>query len=258
MKMHLYLICNRFEALVASQLEPDAFGAYMATGPLRQTTGEGEVLFIEIDEDRIGEPFDIEWARQHCVPHSDGSPKRSKYLSIYRVLEHIPMDAYGQLYMTTRDGRVLGIDHTDEEIPDNDGNSVNMYMELSPIKPLVVSSLGPADFIRFLTDFENPIHVPKLFMADMLVDMDEDGRLAAYLPYPNQEHIEECLRQVTSSGRRKATKTVNRNPAHGGFFRTIRRGFFLGNREKVLYYPFPDKATLDEHHHKWWRSASLG
>ncbi len=257
MDMRLYLICNRFEALVASQLCPEDFGAYLATGPLRQTTGEGEVLFIEIDQDKVGEPFDLEWARRHCVPHSDGSPKRSKYLSIYRVLEHIPMEAYGTLHMTTRDGRVLGVDHTDKPIPANGGTPANMYMELSPIKPLVVSCLQPAEFIQLLTDFSNPIHVPKLFMADMLVDTEPDGHLAAYLPYPNREHIEDCLRQVTSKGG-KATKIVNRNPARGGFFRTIRRGFFLGDQTQVLYYPFPDKDTLDEYHHKWWRSASLG
>ena len=35
------------------------------------------------------------------------SPKRSVYLSAYRVLERVPLQAIGSLYLTTDDGRVL-------------------------------------------------------------------------------------------------------------------------------------------------------
>ena len=47
MKTHLYMLCYRFEALVASHLEPEAFGRYMAVGT--QKNARGNVLFFEID-----------------------------------------------------------------------------------------------------------------------------------------------------------------------------------------------------------------
>ena len=44
-----------------------------------------------------------------CVPHANGEPKHSVYLSVYRVLEHVPLSALGSLYLATRDGRVMEI-----------------------------------------------------------------------------------------------------------------------------------------------------
>lgn len=254
MSFRLYLLCRRFEALVASQLDPEAFGAYMATGTMRQTYGE--VLFTEINPAMIEDSFDLERARRECVPHEDGSPRRSKYVSIYRVLERIPMRAFGHFNMVTRDGRVLCLEprQTNPEWEKPDG--VNMYMELCPTVPLVVSRLGPASFVKAFTNPENAVSVPRILIADMLLDQESDGRLASYLPYRHPAHIHQCIREVTEAG--KASKVVDRNPTMTGFFRTIRRGFFLGDQGSVIYYRFPSIPELEDEYHPWWRSASLG
>ncbi len=165
------------------------------------------------------------------------------------------MEAFGKLYMTTRDGRVLGIDSANCDQDWESEKSVNMYHELCPTSPLVVSSLGPVTFLKNITNMESPVSVPKLFMADMLIDQNPDGTLASYLPYRHPSHIHECIEQVTRAT--KAMKTVDRNPIMTGFFRMIRRGFFLGDQDGVRYYPFPSVSELEEEHHLWWRSASL-
>ena len=46
MKIHLYMLCYRFEALVASHLDPEAFGRYMSVGTQKNT--KGNVLFLEV------------------------------------------------------------------------------------------------------------------------------------------------------------------------------------------------------------------
>jgi len=43
--------------------------------------------------------------------------KRSIYISVYRVLEHMSLNAIQKLYLVTQDGRVLGLD-SGEEIPE--------------------------------------------------------------------------------------------------------------------------------------------
>ena len=255
MKIRHYLMCHRVEALVASQLEPEAFGAYMAMGTKKQTSGE--VLFIEVDAAQLaGDWFNLERAHRECQ-RPDGQPKRSKYVGIYRVMEHIPMAAYGTLHCVTRDGRVLSLDpRPAAEAPASGG--MNMYLELSPVNPLVMTALEPTEMVAYVTKPGHSIYVPKIFLADMLLDTEEDGSLARYLPYRDPEHIAECIQELKRGEGTKKTKTVDRTPRLDAFYRTIRRGFFLGDQERVLYYAFPSRAELEEMHHRWWRSASLG
>src|SRR5512140_637990 len=107
MDIHLYMSCYRSEALIASHLTPDAFGRYMAIGTQKLT--RGSYMFFEVAPDLKSEYFRLHDLAERCVPHADGSPKASKYVSVYRVLEHIPRDALGKLYLVTADGRVLGL-----------------------------------------------------------------------------------------------------------------------------------------------------
>jgi hypothetical protein len=252
MTTHLYMLCYRSEALVASQLEPEAFGRYMAVGT--QKNVRGNVLFFEIDPSLKSDYFRLDNLAQRCMPHVDGSPKRSKYISVYRVLEHLPLSVFGKLYLATADGRVIALEASPYE-KDIEAPGPNLYEELCPINPLVVSALPPVAFLKFLTDPTNPVSVPRLFFVDMLIDRDENGMLAGFLPYPDPLHILDCIRDLERGGG-KLTKTVSRSPRLHGFFRTIRRGFFLGDQTGFRFYRFPDRRTLEVDYAKWWRSAS--
>jgi hypothetical protein len=253
MKTHLYFICFQTEALVASHLDADAFGAYMAVGTRKHTSGN--LMFFEVDPAEAAKTLPVvAEIDKHCVPHPDGSPRRSKYLSIYRVLEHLPLSALGKLYLVTRDGRVMGLEGRAYDGA-NEPKGPNLYTELCPVTPRVVSFLPPRPFVKFITDPANAVSVPRILFADSLLDRDPDGRLAGYLPYTNPEHIMDCVHDVEVA--EKAAKTVERNPKLVAFYRTIRRGFFVGDQTGVTFYPFPSLDELDEKHHIWWRSASL-
>jgi hypothetical protein len=252
MKIHLYMLCYRVEALVASHLEPEAFGRYMAVGT--QKNVRGNVLFFEIDSTLKSDYFKLDDLEKRCVPHMDGGPKRSKYISIYRVLEHLDLSVFGKLYLCTADGRVMGIDPSLYEEQDEVGGP-NLFQELCPVYPLVVSALAPVKFLKFMTNPQNPVGVPRLFYVDMLLNRDEHGMLAGYLPYPDPLHIIDCIKDLEKGGE-KMTKTVSRLPHLHGFFRTIRRGFFLGDQTGIKFYKFPDRRILEVEYAKWWRSAS--
>jgi hypothetical protein len=228
----------------------------MAVGTKKLASGH--VAFFEIDPGfpRVTDHFKVDDIEQRCVPHADGTPKRSKYISVYRVMEFLPLSVYGALYLTTPDGRVMRMDAA----PYDEGSEtagVNLYQELCPLIPMVVSGLPPGRFARTLTDPHNPVTAPRIFFADMRIDRDERGTLAGWLPYTDPLHIEDCIHQLEhDDASRKATKTVSRTPRTRGFFRAIRRGFFLGDQTGVKFYPFPAREQLEIHHAKWWHSAS--
>jgi hypothetical protein len=252
MTIHLYMLCYRSEALVASQLDPLAFGRYMSIGAQKHT--RGNVMFFEINRELRSPYLRLDDLEQRCVAHEDGSPKRSKYLSIYRVMEHIPLADYQTLYLSTADGRVMGLDVTPFDEKDINAH-IHLYQELCPVSPLVISALSPSSFVTFMTNPAQPLHVPRICFADLLLDRDESGHLAGYLPYHDPSHILDCIIEV-QRGSDKPTKTISRYPVHHGFFRTIHRGFFIGDPNGVKYYRFPDRRVLEVDHAKWWRSAS--
>ena len=104
MSQHLYLSFTP-EALIFSMLSPQQFGKYLAIGAKKQSSSHA--IFIELDPSINIEGMHMDSARERCVEHEDGTPRRSAYASIYRVLERIPLSAMGDLHLTTRDGLVL-------------------------------------------------------------------------------------------------------------------------------------------------------
>ncbi len=254
MQIRYYMLCYRSEALVASHLDPEAFGRYMAVGTRK--LARGNVLFFEIDPQLKSPYFKLDDIAQRCVPHSDGSPKRSKYISVYRVLEHLPLGVFGKLYLGTVDGRVLELEPAEPDQASLAGGP-NLYQELCPLTPLVVSALSPVKFCQFMVDTQNPVSVPRIFFADLILDMDESGNLAGYLPYSEPAHLLECIAEL-KAGSDKPNKTVSRNPSMLAFFRTLRRGFYLGDATGVKHYKFPDRRILEIEHARWWRSALAG
>ncbi len=254
MKIHYYLVCSRFEALVASHLTAEEFGLYMAVGTQKLTSGR--VLFLEIDGAKLDrDHFRLHDIEERCKPHPDGSPKRSKYVSVYRAMEFIELPAYKDLYLTTADGRVLSIAPSEYD-PALDEPGPNLYRELCPLVPLVVSGLAPRDFCLSMTDPAAAVSVPRLFFADLRLDRDSKGRIAAHLPYPDPAHLADCVHQLSYEDSSKNTKTVSRTPSTPGFFRVIRRGFFLGDQRGIKAYRFPSLDDLEIKHTRWWHSAS--
>lgn len=252
MKIHLYFMCYRIEALVASQLEPEAFGRYMAVGTSKNT--RGSAMFIEVDRSKLDpQAFGLEDLEERCK-RPDGGPKRSKYLSIYRVLERLPLDALGNLHLVAGDGRTLSIESQAYDAS-AEADGTFLFQELCPVSPMIVSTYAPRRFTTFLTDSKNPLCVPKIFFADLLLEFDEAGHLAGYLPYEEPRHITDCVHELRVPGREKPTKTVSRASQISAFFRTINRGFFLGAPEGMVFYPFPERSYLESTASRWWRSA---
>ena len=255
MSIHLYLSLIP-EALIASMLPPEEFGTYYAVGTTKKQ--HGEAIFIELDPDFRHDFFRIEEGLKQCVPHPDGSPKKSVYIAAYRVLEHVPLDAMKQLFPVTAYGQSLALDPT-EEIPEAD-DSLHLYQEIAPVTPLVVSASGPQEFYEFLIqDPESMVQLPAIAFVELrLGELAEDPEFGAVrdLPYDSMHHLRECLMEIKD--KRVDTKMVNRLQAPNFPYRMIKNGLFVGKREGLLYFPLPPREELRSTYYRWWRSANVG
>lgn len=252
MAVHLYLSTIP-EALIASMLTPLDFGTYYAVGQEKKSRGQAQ--FFSVERNFTSDYFPMSEIDSRCVPHPDGRPKHSVYLSVYRVLEHVPLSAIGNLYLATRDGRVLEIPPAADMPAFPKG--YRMYQEICPVAPRVVSRLDPREFVSFMTDTKRSINVPKIFFAQLnlgdLADNPETGSVRD-LPYPNIEHLRSCVTEVKADSH-KGTKTVDRMAPTEFPYRMVQHGFFLGDSSGVRYYPMPSERELQTTHYVWWRSA---
>jgi hypothetical protein len=254
MAIHLYLSMIP-EALIASMLTPEEFGVYYAVGTEKKA--RGQAIFFEINPDFRHDFLRIAEGVQRCVPHEDGSPKRSIYISVYRVLEHIPLDVIQKLYLVTQDGRVLGLGPS-EVIPE-DATGLHLYQEIAPVHPRVVSTLGPRDFYELIVKTPaSLLSLPAVCFVELRLGelaQDPEYGVVRDLPYFNIDHLRQCLVELKT--KTVHTKMVDRIHPASFPYRMIKNGVFVGNEERFLYFPLPSQEELRSEHYRWWRSANM-
>jgi hypothetical protein len=242
------------EALIYSQLSPEMFGKYLAIGDKKLT--RGPAIFFALDPAFHSDQFQLEKAKAKVVPHPDGSPRRSTYVSVYNVLANIPITALGNLYLTTKDGITLELIPTRENPPVRTG--FHLYQEICPVFPKVASPLGPQGFARFVTNPENPVCLPRMVFCDLRLDgmaTDPEKSSASNLPYNDMNHLRECLTSLKYKSD-KMTKIVHRDFNKNLLYPVIDTGFYVGDQDDFLYYAFPNEEELEGKHHRWWSSAT--
>lgn len=256
MKRYLYLSLTP-EALISSMLPPEDFGNYLATGTKKRT--RGQAMFFEVDQEVVKDMLPIDYIEKRCVPQEGGRPKSSVYLSIYRVLETVPIKALKSLYLTTDDGRVLGLEKG--EYKGDVENELHLYQELAPVNPRIASTLAPQEFLSRMTGEDEKVSVPKLIFVELKLNglaTDAENAPLHDLPYQNVAHLRDCL-MILKREKGKNRKTIMRFFNRDLIYRTIKNGFFVGDKSEMAYYPFPSVAELEEKHYAWWRSAkSIG
>jgi len=242
------------EALIASMLPPKDFGEYLSTGTKKMN--KGQAIFFEIDLNQIEHLIDMDSLNRRCVPKSDGSPKNSVYLSVYKVLEMIPLSAIKSLYLTSYNGRTLELKRTPYNQAAEAKNRLYLFQELCPVSPMIASDLPPSAFLKRLTDGSIPIVLPKLFFVELkLGDLATDPKKGSidYLPYTNVGHLRDCLENLTGEYE-KRMKTVQRVFSGNLLYRTIDSGFYLGSKDEIIFYPYPTLTELETINYEFFRS----
>ncbi len=254
MTVHLYLSLIP-EALVASMLSPEEFGIYYAVGTRKKA--HGEAIFFELDPEFRSDSFRIEEGISRCVPKEDGTPKRSIYISVYGVLEHIDLAAIQKLYLVTSDGRVLGLDPSSDLPKDEDG--LHLYQEIAPVHPLVVSTLNPVEFHELIAKSPTSLlSLPAICFVELSLGelaTDPEYGTVADMPYSHIDHMRDCLVELKT--KTIHTKMVDRVHPASFPYRMIKSGIFIGNSKELRYFPLLSREELRKNHYRWWRSANM-
>lgn len=253
MQKYIYLSITP-EALIASMLPPEEFGAYMATGTKK--SNRGQVIFFEVDIEQIKSQIDMAYLNARCVAKEDGKAKSSVYLSIYRVLESIPLSAIKDLYLTTDSGLVLKLKKALYRKEQESKKELRFYQELCPVNPQVASTLSPLEFLKKLTDGSLQIKLPKLLFVDLKLGELAENPLygsAEHLPYTAIPHLRDCL-EILKTEEGKQMKTVQRFFNGALLYRTIKSGFYVGSGDDILFYPYPSMAELEKTNYQFYRA----
>ncbi|MEI7429287.1 MAG: hypothetical protein WCL27_02450 [Betaproteobacteria bacterium] len=260
MEVHLYFSLIP-EALIASNLSPEKFGQYYATGSGYKSKGQS--LFFEVDPKFRNDYFEIDEAIKRCVPADDGTPKHSVYISAYRVLEHLPASALGKLYLTTAYGHTLGLDRGVLEADQNSG--LHLYQDLAPVNSLVVSNHEPVSFYQSVTSAPTKyIRFPAVCFVELelgeLAKDPENGQ-ANDLPYSFIHHLREALLilepETDGKPSAKESKLVHRVHSLEVPYRMVKKGFYVGNGSDLAFYPMLSHRELRDRHSQWWHSANI-
>ena len=256
---HLYMIVFPINALVASQLEPAAFAQHYTIGSARHF--QGRVIFAEIDINYRNPYFHIDEYLEKTVPHEDGSPKRTKFISSYRVLEHVSLDAIQSMWLVTVNGKALELhqsDYTAENVP----GLIRIFQEIAPVRNLIASRLDQRSFGKYITsDVAKGAGRVCFTQIDLNIEEFLTGSrnreiIVSPIPESNPYRLLDCLLELQQNTD-KTVKTISLSSVlHSISYRVLRHGFWFYDSEgNSLFFPIPSAHELETTHYEWWKNA---
>ncbi len=257
-KNHLYLVLHPDSALIASQLSPEKFAKHYVSGSSRHY--EGKVIFASIDINFRNPYFDIERGLRGLIPHEDGRPKATKFISTYRVLEHIDFDAIRKLYLTTPDAVTLELSPAEHRAQHKKG-VFRIFAEIAPLRMLVLTAYDFVEFGRFITDPNNPKGAPKIFYTQVDFDIDEFLREFKTNPFVSipivslhPSKLRDAIYEMKDNPDKKTKGLSLYSSLNTMSYRNLKHGFMFASQEETKFFPLPKPEEIEKINYKFWRS----
>jgi len=256
-KNRLYQILYPNQALVASQLSPEEFARHYLIGSIRHYSGK--LVFAEIDADFRHPYFNIEENLKHMVPHADGTPKRTKFICSYRVMEHMDFNAIQKLFLVTSEAQVLELLPGSYDKAHQPG-FLRTYAEVAPLSMLVMSPFTFPEFGRFVTEPGNAKGCPKLFYTQ--IDLNVEEFLAAFENYPfiqapfpflHPSKLRDAMLSMRASPEKKTKGLSLFCPLDQISFKRIRHGFMFAAQDGFKFFPMPSLKEIEAKNFKFWQ-----
>jgi hypothetical protein len=256
---HLYMIVFPINALVSSQLEPQKFGEHYTTGSARHFNGK--VIFAELDVNYRNDYFKIDEYLERTVPHEDGSPKKTKFISSYNVLEHVSLDSLKNLYLTTTNGVTLALE-AEEFNKDIPQGILRLYQEITPLENFVASNLNQKEFGNYITRESVSKGSPKICFTQIDFDIEKflevnknHDIIHIDLPNVNAFHFYDSVVELLDNPDKK-TKTISLGSILRDLsYKVVRHGFWFVDGEKTKFYPMPALHELENKYYHWWKNV---
>ena len=256
--IRLYAILYPNTSLIASQLDPEHFAKHYISGSTRHY--DGKMMFVEVDPGFRHPYFRIDEAVAEVVPHEDGRPKATKFISCYRVLEHLDLEAIQQLYLTTSEGHCLGLQAGAHESHGQDEATLRVFAEIAPLRMLALARHSFEEFGRYITDPANPKGAPTLFYTQLelevdefLADFDANPMLLSPIPGLHPSKLRDSILEL----RNKRSKPLKGISLHSTFekipYRIVQGGFMFASGTQNRFFPLPDLHEIENTHYKFWK-----
>ncbi len=247
---HLYQILYPNHALVASHLDCLQFAKHYQVGSTRFY--QGKLIFAEVDPSFRSPAFDVEAGLKALVPHEDGSPKQTKFIATYRVLEHMNFEAIRSLHIATPEGYCYSL-KPEPYVAKQQDYDLHIYAEICPVSMLILTSMETPEFSKHITDPLNPKSAPKMFFTSLILPVDEflgefeqNPFLPPPFPFLHPSKLRDAIVEIREKGNDKRVKglTLYSQLEHISF-RSIRRGFWFVSYTDTLFFPMPALKQIE-------------
>ena len=255
---HLYAVLHPQEALIASQLKPEQFAMHYISGSTRYY--DGKVIFAEIDSNFRSDFFDIETAFSSMHPHSDGRPKATKFISCYRVLEHIDIGSILNLYLTNPDGSVLKLEAANHDLTLRSPEVLRLFALIDPLRMLILTRQNYLDFGAKITKKENAKSAPTVLYTQLefdeesfLSDWDKNSLIPSPIPGIHPSKLHSAILELKLRPN-KLTKGLGLdNNLNRISYSLIRHGFMFASDKGFKFFSMPKIKDIEENHFRFWR-----
>lgn len=255
---HLYMICYPNQALVLSQLSPEDFCFRYSYGSA--SFYSGKLIFAELDLNYRNDFFPIDEAIEKFHAHEDGSPKATKYISAYRVLEHVDVEAVKTLYLANADGSCLPLQAGEYRGGQQD-QQLKIYAEIAPISMLTLAKYDMEAFGRHFTE-ENPyLHVPHLLFAQIELDIEaflQQFEMDPFIAPPLAGVHPSKLRDAILDLQRRPEKMMKGLTLDMAFrkesYQRIKSGLMFMGGGKQRFFPLPSMEEIERDHYRFYKS----
>ena len=242
-------------------LEPAEFGRHYTIGSSRFF--KGTVLFAKVDTSYRHPYLPIEEVLEDVHPGPDGRPKRTKFISSYRVLEHLDLSAIGNLYVSSVEGDVLELQPQSYERKHRPG-FIRMFQEVCPLRSIVLTFMTPQEFGRYITDPDQKKGVPAMFFTQIDFNIQHFMEMMELNPFhtspiPNIHPVK--LKEQIDEFRANPNKRVKGISLDAALdkisFLKLRTGFWIARRDELRFYPLPSLSQLEQDHYAWLQSLGI-
>lgn len=255
---HLYEILSPNPALVASQLSPSEFAKHYTSGSTRYFVGK--VVFAEIDIQFRQPYFKIDEGVAALKPHEDGRPKATKFISSYRVLEHMSFDAIKTLYLASPEGHTIRLEPAPYDKKHQPGY-LRVFAEIAPLRMLVLTRCNFVEFGKYITDPDFTKSAPKQFYTQVELDIDEflqDFEARPTMQPPITGVHPAKLRDAIVAMRNDDTKLGKGLSLESLFnaisYKSLRHGFMFASQEETKFFPMPSLDAIQAMNFRFWRA----
>lgn len=258
LQTRLYAIMHPSPALVGSQLEPQDFARHYLMGSIRHYSGK--VIFADLDPEFRHDYFHMNEFLPEVKPHEDGRPKATKFISVYRVLEHLDFDAIRAVYLTSPEGAVLQLTSDDPPATREPG-ILRIFAEINPVRMLVLTSMNFIEFGDLITSPSILRSVPSLFYTQLefdaktfLADFEQNPMLPSPLPRVHPSKLRDAIEEMRASDEKKTKGLLLDSSFDNISYKTVRHGFMFARPGATRFFRMPAHQEIEANNLKFYRA----